>query len=81
VSVSLTMATNVDDVIDQLLLDLFLESQETAPPQIILDLDGTDIPLYGKQEGRFFRYVPLYIFCGDHLLCAVAQPAIRLTLT
>jgi hypothetical protein len=54
VSVSLTMATNVDDVIDQLLLDLFLESQETAPPQIILDLDGTDIPLYGKQEGASF---------------------------
>jgi hypothetical protein len=63
--------------LDQLLVDLFLESQETSPPQIILDVDATDMPLYGKQEGRFFHgyyghycYLPLYIFCGDHLLCA-----------
>ena len=65
------------DAIDQLLVDVFLESQERAPAQIILDLDATDMPLYGKQEGRFFHgyyghycYLPLYIFCGDHLLCA-----------
>jgi hypothetical protein len=58
-------------------VDLFLESKETAPRQIILDLDATDLPLHGQQEGRFFHgyyghycYLPLYIFCGDHLLCA-----------
>jgi hypothetical protein len=69
--------TYSEAAIDQLLVDLFLESQPTAPPQIILDLDATDMPLYGKQEGRFFHgyyghycYLPLYIFCGDHLLCA-----------
>jgi hypothetical protein len=63
--------------IDPLLVDLFLESQPTAPAQIILDLDATDMPLYGQQEGRFFHgyyghycYLPLYIFCGDHLLGA-----------
>ena len=49
----------------------------TAPEQIILDLDATDDPLHGQQEGRFFHgyydcycYLPLYIFCGRHLLAA-----------
>jgi hypothetical protein len=56
---------------------VFLESQETAPKEIILDVDTTDLPLHGKQEGRFFHgyydsycYLPLYIFCGEHVLCA-----------
>jgi Transposase DDE domain group 1 len=69
--------TYSQEAIDQLLVDLFLESQETVPRQIILDLDATDLRLHGKQEGRFFHgfyghycYLPLYIFCGDHLLCA-----------
>jgi hypothetical protein len=69
--------TYSEAALDQLLVDLFLESQPTAPPQIILDVDATDMPLYGKQEGRFFHgyyghycYLPLDIFCGDHLLCA-----------
>jgi DDE family transposase len=63
--------------IDKLLVELFLESAKKPPRQIILDLDATDIPLHGEQEGRFFHgyyghycYLPLYIFCGDHLLCA-----------
>jgi hypothetical protein len=41
----------------------------------VLDLDATDTPVHGDQEGRFFHgfygdycYLPLYIFCGDHLL-------------
>ena len=58
-------------------VDLFLEAQRRAPPQIILDLDATDDPLHGHQEGRFFHgyydcycYLPLYIFCGRHLLAA-----------
>jgi hypothetical protein len=66
-----------EDRVDRLLVDLFLQGHTQAPRQIILDLDATDDPLYGKQEGRFFHghygcycYLPLYIFCGEHLLCA-----------
>jgi len=63
--------------IEALLVDLFLEAHRRAPRQIILDLDATDDPLHGHQEGRFFHgyydcycYLPLYIFCGRHLLAA-----------
>ena len=63
--------------IDELLVKVFLESQATIPEQIILDVDTTDLPLHGKQEGRFFHgyydeycYLPLYIFCSEHVLCA-----------
>lgn len=70
------------DAIDRLLVDLFLESHAAAPTQIIVDLDATDMPLHGRQEGRFFHgyydhycYLPLYIFCGDQLLCARLREA------
>jgi hypothetical protein len=63
--------------VDRLLVEVFLESYAAAPAEIVLDLDATDDPLYGRQEGRFFHgyygdycYLPLYIFCGDALLCA-----------
>jgi hypothetical protein len=63
--------------IEGLFVDLFLEAHRRAPRQIILDLDATDDPLHGTQEGRFFHgyydgycYLPLYIFCGRHLLVA-----------
>jgi hypothetical protein len=63
--------------IEALFVDLFLEAHRRAPEQIILDLDATDDPLHGQQEGRFFHgyydcycYLPLYIFCGRHLLAA-----------
>jgi hypothetical protein len=63
--------------VDNLFVDIFLESQKNIPEQIILDVDATDDPLHGDQEGRFFHgyykaycYLPLYIFCGEHLLCA-----------
>src|SRR5438270_1086582 len=63
--------------IKTLLVDLFVEAHERAPRQIILDLDATDDPLHGEQEGRFFHgyydcycYLPLYVFCGRHLLVA-----------
>ncbi len=63
--------------IDELLVELFLDAYEAAPKRIWLDLDATDDPLYGQQEGRFFHgyyghycYLPLYIFCGEDLLCA-----------
>ena len=63
--------------LDELLVSVFLEAHPQAPEQIILDVDTTDLPLHGKQEGRFFHgyydsycYLPLYIFCGEHVLCA-----------
>src|SRR5215472_12791704 len=65
------------EALDALLVDIFLESYAKAPRQIVLDLDVTDTPLYGQQEDCFFHgyynqycYLPPYIFCGDHLLCA-----------
>ena len=68
--------------IRRLLVDLFLKAHARAPRQIILDLDTTDDPLHGQQEGRFFNayydcycYLPLYVFCGRHLLCAKLRPA------
>ena len=63
--------------IEGLFVELFLEAHRTAPRQIVLDLDATDDPLHGHQEGRFFHgfydcycYLPLYVFCGNHLLAA-----------
>jgi hypothetical protein len=68
--------------IERLLVTLFLEAHKTAPKEIILDLDATDDPLYGHQQGRFFHgyydcycYLPLYVFCGRHLLAAKLRPA------
>ena len=63
--------------IESLFVDLFLDAHKKAPKEIILDLDATDDPLHGNQEGKFFHgyydcycYLPLYIFCGRHLLAA-----------
>jgi hypothetical protein len=63
--------------IEALFIDLFLDAHRKAPDQITLDLDATDDPLHGHQEGRFFHgyydcycYLPLYVFCGRHLLAA-----------
>jgi hypothetical protein len=63
--------------LDRLLVDIFIEAHAKAPREIWLDLDATDDPVHGDQEGRFFHgyygcycYLPLYIFCGGHLLCA-----------
>lgn len=65
------------DAVDELLVKVFIESYEKAPAEIILDMDTTDLPLHGKQEGRFFHgyydsycYLPLYVFCGEQILCA-----------
>jgi hypothetical protein len=64
------------------MVDHFLEAHESAPLQIILDLDATDDPIHGHQEGRFFHgyydcycYLPLYIFCGEFLLSAQLRSA------
>lgn len=68
--------------LDALLVELFLEAHREPPQEIVLDLDVTDLPLHGEQEARFFHgyyghycYLPLYIFSGDHLLCARLRPS------
>src|SRR5438132_6486069 len=68
--------------VEALFVDLFLDAHSAAPPQITLDLDATDDPLHGHQEERFFHgyydnycYLPLYVFCGRHLLAAKLRPA------
>src|SRR5229473_5420960 len=70
------------NAIESLFVTLFLEAHQTLPEEIILDIDATDDPLHGHQEGRFFHgyydcycYLPLYVFCGRHLLAAKLRPA------
>jgi len=70
------------DAVHDLFVDVFIESFAQAPERIVLDLDATDDPLHGEQSGRFFHgyygnycYLPLYIFCGEHLLCARLRPS------
>jgi len=70
------------EALDELMVSVFIESQAKVPTEIMLDVDTTDLPLHGKQEGRFFHgyydsycYLPLYIFCGDHVLCARLREA------
>ncbi|MGF6720655.1 hypothetical protein ABIB77_007913 [Bradyrhizobium sp. i1.14.1] len=68
--------------IESLPVTMLLEAHKRPPAQIILDLDATDDPLHGHQEGRFFHgyydcycYLPLYVFCGRHLLAAKLRPS------
>ncbi len=68
--------------IDELFVATFIEAEGQAPESVVLDLDVTDLPLHGHQEGRFFHgyydsycYLPLYIFCGEYLLCARLRTA------
>jgi DDE family transposase len=70
------------DAIEALFVTLFLEAHARAPERIVIDLDATDAPLHGHQEGGFFHgyydcycYLPLYIFCGRHLLAAKLRRA------
>jgi hypothetical protein len=67
---------------DELLVNVFLEAHAAAPEEIVLDIDTTDVALHGGQESRFFHgyydhycYLPLYVFAGEHLLCARLRPA------
>jgi hypothetical protein len=69
-------------LIEAVFVDVFLDAHTAPPSQIILDLDATDDPLHGHQEGRFFHgyydnycYLPLYVFCGRHLLVSKLRPA------
>jgi DDE family transposase len=68
--------------IESFLVDAFLQQHRVPPDAIVLDIDATHHPLHGEQLGRFFNgyydeycYLPLYIFCGDHLLCARLRPS------
>src|SRR5512142_822687 len=68
--------------VERLFVTLFLQAYARPPERIVLDLDATDDPIHGHQLGRFFHgyyknycYLPLYIFCGDHLLCARLRPS------
>jgi len=68
--------------LERLFVELFLDAHAAVPREIVLDLDATDVPLHGEQESRFFHgyydhycYLPLYIFCGQQLLCAKLRPA------
>jgi len=68
--------------IEEVMVDVCIESELQAPAEVVLDVDATDDPLYGKQEGRFFHgyyaeycYLPLYIFWGEYLLCARLRKA------
>jgi Transposase DDE domain group 1 len=70
------------DAIDDLLVDIFLEAHSAEPEQIVLDIDTTDFAIHGEQEGRFYHgyydhycYLPLYVFAGEHVLCARLRPS------
>lgn len=70
------------EAVENLLVDLFLETQPSKPKRFILDLDATDDPVHGEQEGRFFHgyyghycYLPLYIVCGDSVLWSELRPS------
>ena len=61
--------------LDRLLVELFMDQQRTVPEQLVLDIDATDDPLHGQQEGRYFHgyydcycFLPLYVTCGPHVL-------------
>jgi hypothetical protein len=71
-----------EKAVDRLLVDLYIQAQPRQPQRIVLDLDATDDPVHGEQEGRFFHgyygcycYLPLYIFIGEHLVCARLRPS------
>ena len=70
------------EAVESFLVDVFLDSFEEVPERIVLDFDATDNPIHGEQEGRFFHgyygcycYLPLYVFCGRHILCAKLRPS------
>ena len=64
------------------LVDVFIASFEAPPEELVLDFDATDDAVHGHQEGRFFHgyydrycFLPLYVFCGDHLLVSYLRPS------
>lgn len=72
----------VNVALNKLLVETFIKSFKQVPKRLILDFDATDNPVHGHQEGRFFHgyydsycFLPLYVFCGSHLLCAYLRPS------
>ena len=68
--------------LSELLVELFIESFDQPPKELILDFDATDDPIHGQQEARFFHgyydnycYLPLYVFCGEKLLVSYLRPS------
>jgi len=68
--------------LEDVFVDVFVDAHAKAPREILIDLDATDDPLHGHQEGRFFHgyydcycYLPLYVFAGPHLLAAKLRSA------
>ncbi len=64
------------------LVENFIASFDRAPAELVLDFDATDDPVHGRQVGRFFHgyydhycFLPLYVFCGDHLLVSYLRPS------
>ena len=74
-------ATRADILaLNQVLVDQFIASYPAAPAELILDIDASDVPLHGDQELSEFHgyydhycYLPLYVFCGQSLLCCVLR--------
>ena len=68
--------------VHEVLAETFIASFAHPPEEVVLDIDATDDAVHGDQEGRFFhghcdrcRFLPLYVFAGDHLLAACPRPA------
>jgi hypothetical protein len=68
--------------VSQVFVEQFIASYREPPEEIVLDFDATDDPVHGKQERRFFHgyydcycFLPLYVFCDDHLLLAYLRPS------
>ena len=66
-----------EERVEEFFLKVFVQAHRPAPQELVLDLDATDDPVHGKQEGRFFHgfygqycYLPLYVFCNGYVLCA-----------
>jgi hypothetical protein len=68
--------------LNRVLIEQFIASFDAPPEEVVLDFDATDVPVHGRQEGRFFHgyydhhcFLPLYVFCGEQLLVAYLRPS------
>lgn len=68
--------------IAKVFVEVFIAGHKKPPKELVLDFDATDDPVHGNQVNRFFHgyydgycFLPLYVFCGHHLLCAYLRPA------
>jgi Transposase DDE domain group 1 len=68
--------------IAKVFVEAFIQSHTSAPQELVLDFDATDDPVHGHQVNRFFHgyydqycFLPLYVFCGHHLLVSYLRPA------